>query len=43
MPAVEDVFELIRLRTLAAQKNLAGNVRALRDLRRKIAREKSKI
>ena len=42
MMQVEKVLELIKLRSLAGQKVLSGNVKAIRNLRKDIAKEKAK-
>jgi len=42
MTSVEKVLELIRLRSLAGQRALSGNVKAIRNLRKEMAREKIK-
>ncbi|MEM0379667.1 MAG: hypothetical protein QXR54_02560 [Nanopusillaceae archaeon] len=42
MMSLEKVFELIKLRSLAGQKILSGNVKAIRNLRKEMAKEKAK-
>ncbi|MGC9079435.1 MAG: hypothetical protein ACP5G1_01720 [Nanopusillaceae archaeon] len=42
MALVENVIELIKHRSLARKKNMGSNTKAIRDLRKKIAKEKQK-
>jgi len=42
MMQVEKVLELVKLKSLAGQKILSGNVKAIRNLRKEMAKEKAK-
>lgn len=42
MMSFEKVLELIKLRSLAKQKALSGNVKAIKKLRKELAREKQR-
>ncbi|MEM1782793.1 MAG: hypothetical protein QW483_02840 [Nanopusillaceae archaeon] len=42
MMSIEKIFELIKLRSLAGQKILSGNVKSIRNLRKEMAKEKVK-